>query len=513
MFGFEIFLTNKQKYDNVHSQQGEIVMKIKLKSQMSDNEINELINDDEYESDNEKNNLNFDKVRIFLEYYDKLSKKELYNMICNFYIVTLEDDDYREYINYKNNSDYDKVISIGTDVIYKDTQYEGHGRDFSFWTVSYRLYLKVAVLDELEQNDKFYTMDEIKMLIKEGKIYPIYSYCEECDDRLYENNVKNDIDYLVKYEYGRKIKEQLSINDEYFEYFIDRILDNTLISDMFKSIRNFIIDVRSNLESYLDDYYFAENKETMNKLDKVNELIDKFNEKIGVLDKENDCEIEIISKNPIERVMKYLRSLYNDDVSKRYTDITLEWVLSIISSLDYEDNKELCDEIENIIFDLCEPNLCYDMIYSADWIDNNKLINAIIASGDEYVCYEVLTNINVNKSIRKKLIKVIVDSGSAEVNYNLVAKGGLDFVDVREHGKVVIDSKNVWYNSLFAQLDGADVLAHGEVVMEYGSAYDNNSFCSYVRGADIEKHREVIRIKLLEEEQAEKSNLKKVRKK
>ena len=198
-------------------------------------------------------------------------------MICNFYIVTLEDDDYIEYINYKNNSDYDKVISIGTDVIFKDTQTEGHGRDFSFWTVSYRLYLKVAVLDELEQNDKFYTMDEIKMLIKEGKIYPIYSYCEECDYRLYENNVKNDIDYLVKYEYGRKSKEQLSINDEYFEYFIDRILDNTLISDMFKSIRIFIIDVRSNLESYLDDYYFAENKETMNKLDKVNELIDKFN--------------------------------------------------------------------------------------------------------------------------------------------------------------------------------------------------------------------------------------------
>ena len=97
MFGFEIFLTNKQKYDNVHSQQGEIVMKIKLKSQMSDNEINELNNDDEYESDNEKNNLNFDKVRIFLEDYDKLSKKELYNMICNFYIVTLEDDDYIEY--------------------------------------------------------------------------------------------------------------------------------------------------------------------------------------------------------------------------------------------------------------------------------------------------------------------------------------------------------------------------------------------------------------------------------
>jgi len=512
MFGFGIFLTNKQKYDNVHSQQGEIVMKIKLKSQLSDNEINELINDDEYESDNEKNNLNFDKVRIFLEDYDKLSKKELYNMICNFYMVILEEDDYIEYINYKNNSDYNKVISIGTDVICKDIQSEGHGRDFSWWTVSYRRYLNVAVLGELENSDKFYTLEEIKKLIKDGKIYPIYSYYEECDDRLYENRVKNDIDYLVKYEYGRK-KGQLSINDEYFDYFIDKILDNTVIIDMFKSVRNFLIDVRSNIERYLDDYYFDENKETKEKLNQVNGLIDKFNEKIAVLDKETDCDIEIISKNPIERVMKYLKSLYNDDESKRYTDITLEWVLSIISSLDYEDNKELCDEIENIIFDLCDPNLCYDMIYSADWIDNKKLINAIIASGDEYVCYDVLTNLNVNKSTRKKLIKVIVDSGSAEVNYNLVAKGGLDFVDVREHGKVVIDSKNVWYNSLFAQLDGADVLAHGEVVMEYGSAYDNNSFCSYVRGADIEKHREVIRIKLLEEEQAEKNNLKKVRKK
>lgn len=94
-----------------------------------------------------------------------------------------------------------------------------------------------------------------------------------------------------------------------------------------------------------------------------------------------------------------------------------------------------------------------------------------------------------------------------------MANKDLDFIDALEHGRVIIDSKNVWYNFLFAQLDGADVRAHGEVVMEYGTSYDNNSFCCYVKGADKEKHREVIRMKLLEEEQNDKNNLKKVRKK
>ena len=487
-------------------------MKIKLMSEILDDESNEDI-DNEYEGDNDRDNLDINKVKYFFDNYDRLTKRDYYNMICNFYDIRLEDNDYIDYINYKYSSNYDRVISIATDVINKDIQREGHGRDFSWWTVSYRMYLKVAVFGELENSDKFFTMDEIWELIKDSKIYPIDWYCEECDDRLYENRCKNDIDYLVKCEYGRKVG-QLSINDEYFDYFIDKILSEIKIDNIFNAIRDFLVDSRNDLECsliyYYDDY---EDNSSDKKLVEVNKIIDMFNEKIVSLDRENDCDIEKISTNKIEMLFKYLNSLFNDDDSKWYKDITFEQVVSIICSLNYDENKELCDEIKKIIIGLGDSELCYEMFCNVDWIDEKIMLDLIIDSGDVDICYKVVTNYELDKVTRKRLIQVIIDSGDEEVNYNLVEKGNLDFIDVREHGKVVIDSKNVWYNFLFAQLDGADVRAHREVIMEYGSVYDNNTFCSYVDGADIEKHREVIRMKLLEEEREDENNLKKVRKK
>ena len=488
-------------------------MKIKLMSEMLDIKIEEDINDDGYESESDEVKIDTNKFKYFFENYDRLTKRDYYNMICNFYDIRLEDNDYIDYINYKNNSNYDRVVSIATDVINKDIQREGHGRDFSWWTVSYRMYLKVAVLGELENSDKFYTINEIKELIKNGKIYPIDWYVLECDDRLYENRCKNDIDYLVKCEYGRK-DGQISINDEYFDYFINKILGEIKIDDIFRNIRSFLVDSRNNLECSLIYYYdYYEDIEPSKELIIVNKIIDIFNEKIVSLNKENDCDIEMISTNKIEMLFKYLNSLFNDDDSKWYKDVTFEQVVSIICSLNYDENKELCDEIKKIIIDLGDSELCYEMFCNVDWIDENIMLDLIIDSGDEDICYKVVTNYKLDEGTRRRLIQVIIDSGDEEVNYNLVEKGNLDFIDVREHGKVVIDSKNVWYNFLFAQLDGADVKAHGEVIMEYGSVYDNNTFCSYVDGADIEKHREVIRIKLLEEEQENKNNLKKVRKK
>ena len=60
---------------------------------------------------------------------------------------------------------FKKIIRINTDVIHKDIESEGHGRDFSWWTVSYCLYLMVAVNCDIENNAKFFTIDEIKKLV------------------------------------------------------------------------------------------------------------------------------------------------------------------------------------------------------------------------------------------------------------------------------------------------------------------------------------------------------------
>lgn len=486
-------------------------MKIKLKKEMSYEEIEEVISDEEYEGNDKSVNLSIDKVRYFLENYDKLTNKDYYKMICNFYDIRLEDSDYIDYINYKTGNKFDRIIKLETDIINKDIESEGHGRDFSWWTVSYRLCLNVAVNCELENSDKYFTMDEIKELIKDNKIYPINCFGEKCDDRLYANRVKNDIDYLIKFEYGRK-NGQLSINDEYFDYFIDKIISMIDVKEIFAGIRSFIISCRTNLECYLNDYYFSENKETKRKLSEVNKLIDYFNEKISILSNDQeDNNLNLISKDPIEMVMKYLKSLFNTDKSQWYKDIRIEQVVQILEDIESDENKELCEEIKKIIIELGDPELCCMMASSGfirEWIDFDKMLEIIIDSEDEWVCYDVIEDFNLDDTTRRRFIQVIIDSGNAELNYK-IAKMDLPGIDIKEHGRVVIESKSVWYNFLFAQLEGADVRAHGEVIIESGDTYYNSVFPCYVQGADKERHREVVRIKTLEEESQ--NSLKKAR--
>lgn len=196
-----------------------------------------------------------------------------------------------------------------------------------------------------------------------------------------------------------------------------------------------------------------------------------------------------------------------------YQDIEIEQVVKIISMIDYDEELDLCSKIEKMIIDLGDPELCYLMISDIDWIDFDKMIKVIFDSENEWVAYDMISNLSdqLDRDVIRKLIKIVVDSEDAELNYEL-AKSGLDFIDTKEHARAVIDSGNVDYNYLFAlNVPDADVRAHGEVVMEYGSAYENSEFITYVRGADVEKHREIIRLKTEEEEN--KNSLKKTRKK
>ena len=261
-------------------------MKVSLKNNMSFADFKEMFSD-EYEENIGTVYLDIEKVKYFLENYDSLSKNDYYKMICNFYNVRLEYSDYIDYVNFKTNNNFNKVIKMYTDVINKDRMYEGHGRDFSWWTVSYRMYLVCLVNCELENNDKYYTIDEIKELIKENKIYPLNYFYEKCDDRLYANGCKNDIDYLVKTKDRKKIG-QLSVDDEYYEYFVDKVLDEVSIREMLLCMRDFIVSCRNYLECYLIEYYFSENRETKKNLSEVNKLITLFNKKIKSLNISQD---------------------------------------------------------------------------------------------------------------------------------------------------------------------------------------------------------------------------------
>ena len=474
-------------------------MKVRLKKGLLLEEIDEMIDD----YDDKKDGLTIEKVNYVLNNFDKFSKKDFYKMMCMFYDIELEDIDYLNYINKKTGEEFKKIIRIDTDVIHKNIESEGHGRDFSWWTVSSRLYLMVAVNCNIENNGKFFTIDEIKKLVQDNKIYPLDYYYEKCDDRLYENRVKNDIEYLIKYQVDRD-NRQLLVDDEYFDFFIDDIIKFVDLNKIFISIRRFIVNYRCRLESYLEDYYFEDDNKKNEILDEINKVTEVYNEKIGLLNvdnnKINDDYIKNISIDPVELVIEYLSQLSSIDDFEWYQDIEIENIVRILENLDNENDKELCNKVNTLIINFADPELCL-MVASnyliSKWIDYDKMIEIIINSKNEWVCYDTLNYLSdeLDEIRIKKLLQVIIESENSEINYN-VARLDFPFIDIKKHGDVVIKSGNVWYNYLFAiDVLGADVRAHGDVIIEYGDIDDNLMFINNIKGADIEKHQEVIRIK------------------
>lgn len=426
-------------------------------------------------------------------------------MICNFYEIKLDDSDYINYINFKTGNEFNKVIKLETNVIDSYMHTEGHGKDFSWWMEKLRLCLSVAVNGQLETTNRYFTTDEIKELIKNNKIYPIYSFYEKCDDRLHENKVEDDIKYLVNEEYGK-----MDIDDEYVDYFMDDVMGEVNLSEIFMIIMKYIINQKISLECYLEDWYFEDGFKQ--KLDSINKLIDIYNERIMSLSSGQE-KSKLISKDPIEIVIEYIKDLPNIDRNNWYQEIEIERIVQVMDMIDFDEQEELRSFLEQKIVDLEDPELCYLMMRDVSWIDLNKMLAVILDSEDEWVSYDVLNELSdqLDKDSVEKLLKIIIDSKNAEINYRAAQLETLD-VDVNSHGKAVIDSENVYYNYLFAlDIPGADVRKHGEVIIKCGDAVDNSLFVDYIPGADVERHLDVIRAK--EQEEKNKNSLKKILKK
>jgi len=472
-------------------------MKINFKNEKIETFDDEDINDYETEDDDElevSNDKILKQIKYFLDNYSKLTSREYYKMICNFYNIKLEDSDYIKYINYKTDNNFNRIIRIETDIIDAYRHVEGHGRDLSWWVVKNRLCLMIAVDSLLEIEDKCFQFNEIKKLIQEEKIYPVDYFYEECDENLKINKIKNDLDYLIKYDPKRR-KGDLLINDEYFDYFMKDIFDKVDINYILISIRKYIISIKLDLECKLLDCCFDYEDEIKLLIDEIDKLIDSFNKNITKINEicNLDTNTKLISKDSVEIIVDYLNELSKVNRSEWYQDIYIEQIVNILGNIDYDKNKELCDYIKKIVIKLNEPEICYEIIVcNIDWFNFDKMIEIIINSKNENVCYDVLVNLsNIDKKKRRKLVDIIIDSGNEEINYN-IAKLNLKFINMMEHGKVVIDSKNVWYNFLFAQLEGADVRAHGEVIIESRDTYYNSIFPCYVHGADVDRHRQVV---------------------
>ena len=241
----------------------------------------------EYDTDyNEEELLKLSNLILeFLQSKENTNAKTLYEMISYFYDIKLEAFDYVNYINKKTNTVYCATTSIPTERVIQDLQSEGHGRDFSWWTQNYQRMIKVATKGFTPSKEE-YTYEEIKNLIDEGQIYPIYPYGEKTNKKVHY--VEDKLEYLVSYQ-----SKELESTDEYFDYIVQDILKQIGYKTLLKDVEEFTIKLK--LNSYMtsdEDYKSLE--------EIANKLIETHNEN----NKNNT-----INPSPVETVVQYLRDL------------------------------------------------------------------------------------------------------------------------------------------------------------------------------------------------------------
>lgn len=340
------------------------------------NKRENYIVDDE---NNKYNDLKIAKLLLaFLQDSEKISNEDLNTIIRYFYLYKVELSDYLEYINQKENTEFDKVIEIPTNMIYFDYISEGHGKDFSWEGHYYQRYIYAATKDFLSTKDE-YTEIEIKKLTKLGKIYPIYPFHKETTKKP-KFYINDKIKYLVS-----NFSNVLNVEDEYFNFMIEKVMHKIGINNLMEDIRKFIINLK--LDSVQDeDYIFDEYERESLKLssDIADELITLYNKSsIG----------NQIKTTPLDIVLDYLIHLPSVE-GRWYTDITLEQIINVIKELEYESNEELCRKIEEIVISLDEPELCYEMAANIDWINQEKMAEIVINSGDSESNYLFASNID-----------------------------------------------------------------------------------------------------------------------
>lgn len=316
--------------------------------------------------------LNLVKLSIdFMNNKESMNTKDLYKLICHFYDMEIEIYDYLEYVNRKYERKFYKIIEIPIDKVTIDSGSEGHGRDFSWWTQNYQRMIK-AFSNKFTPLKEEYTIEEVKELIKEGEIYPVYPFGRKTKKKA--NNIKDDIKYLLSYQ-----SKDLSCDDEYFDYIVYSLLEKIKIKNLLEKIRVFITTLKLNSVLDPDKYY--------NEIETYEEEADML---ISVFNNVNNGKG--IQNTALEIVLEYLRNLPN--VENLYEEISIDQIINVFSVLDYEKDKQLCDEIQNLVISLGEDELCYMMAANIDWVDKKKMGEIVIKSGNPDMNYYFMTDVD-----------------------------------------------------------------------------------------------------------------------
>ncbi len=343
----------------------------------------------EYDTDyNNKDILIISKLIIeFLKNKENTNKKDIFDLLCYFYDIKIDNTDYLEYVNSIREVEYTSTVEIPTNKVVIESGSEGHGRDFSWWTQNYQICIKAFSSDFVVTKDE-YTIEEVLEFCKSGEIYPIHPFGRKTKKKY--NNISDNIDYLTKY-----VGKKLESNDIYFDFMVDKALTNIGVKTLIEEIRLFIIKLK--LNSVIDeDRYYGEKIETFDELS--SDLINIYNENV------KGSKIE---KTPLEIVLKYLRELPKGD--SWYEEVTLEQIMNVFSEIDEEEERELCSSIEELVISLGEAELCYEMASNFDWVD------------------------------KKVMAEIVINDGNPDINYYFASE--VEGADIQRHKEVILNSK------------------------------------------------------------------------
>lgn len=185
--------------------------------------------------------------------FDKLSDKELLDLLCEFYNIRLEEEDYLEMFSMLYGHEYYYATLIPTTMVFEDRAEEGHRRSFDYWNQKYQVYYYAAISEDYDidaEPGKVFTREEIIDLANNHDIVLMREHIEPYD--------RDEFDSFEEDEY-----DSVKTNDITIESYSDNISDFALehidvlgkilrkkftrklvLKDAYYHVQNLVYDIR-----------------------------------------------------------------------------------------------------------------------------------------------------------------------------------------------------------------------------------------------------------------------------
>lgn len=369
------------------------------------------------------------RVHIGISEYQDAKYEDIINFLNNpedelnyfdlfkcFFDYRLLEEDLLEYINLKEKKNYTKFIMIPVDEMMLDECLDD--------ILLYQLGIEFACDESFILEERNYTMNELKQLVKKKIISPVEKknikisskigltnikvYQRKLDKFNYLYDLSSFNDYFTKNSNLYKNKKRKS-KVEYYEFFIKKLKEvvdiNTLMLIARRKIISLYVNALINYNNEATSQYMK--KYYANNINKIKVLVEKYNDYALInnleLISENEFDIYLDGFRDNTGTTNYLYS-FNDFLFKR--NLTYDEILKLKKA--GETNNYLLHNIGNYFY---PENFVDKLILSKN--DENNALRCLI---DFKVELDFLT--------KCKLLRVILNSGNKEV-IDLVVEDGL----------------------------------------------------------------------------------------